>query len=119
LKRQLTADQEGYRGTQSETWRSESESRGEAITKAVQVKRNGWDSQPGRAAVIYMGTLAIDQNETGAGIAEWSFSGGLNVQLWDHNKPYSYLAARARAAWVMALPSPLALRWRQRAAIAS
>jgi len=66
----------------------------EALTQAVQTKRNGWDSSPVATARIYAELWPWIRNEDWCLASPSGFSGAHHVQLWDHNKPYSYLGGQ-------------------------
>ena len=95
VKRQLTADKrrviEERKAKHAEANRK---ARIEAITQAVETKRNGWDSSPVATARIYAELWPLIKNEDWCLASPSGFSGGHHVQLWDHNKPYSYLGGQ-------------------------
>ena len=95
MKRQLTADKrriiEERKARHAEANRK---ARTEALTQAVQTKRNGWDSSPVATARIYAELWPWIKNEDWCLASPSGFSGAHNVQLWDHNKPYSYLGGQ-------------------------
>jgi thiamine pyrophosphate-dependent acetolactate synthase large subunit-like protein len=95
VKRQLTADK---RRTIQERIAKHTEAnqkaRIEAITQAVEAKRAGWDSTPVSTARIYSELWPLIMNEDWCLASPTGFSGGHNVQLWDHNKPYSCLGGQ-------------------------
>jgi len=66
----------------------------EAVTQAVQAKRAGWDGSPVSTARIYAELWPLIMNEDWCLSSPSNFSGGHNAQLWDHNKPYSYLGGQ-------------------------
>jgi len=66
----------------------------EAVTQAVQAKRAGWDASPISTARIYSELWPLIMNEDWCFSSPSGFSGGHNAQLWDHNKPYSYLGGQ-------------------------
>jgi thiamine pyrophosphate-dependent acetolactate synthase large subunit-like protein len=65
-----------------------------AIQAAVLTKRNGWDGSPVSTARIYSELWPLIMNEDWCLSSPSSFSGGHHAQLWDHNKPYSYLGGQ-------------------------
>ena len=95
VKRQLVADKrrviEERKAKHAE---ANQKARIEAVTQAVQVKRNGWDSSPVATARIYGELWPLIKNEDWCLASPSGFSGGHHVQLWDHNKPYSYLGGQ-------------------------
>jgi thiamine pyrophosphate-dependent acetolactate synthase large subunit-like protein len=66
----------------------------EAVAQAVQAKRAGWDGSPISTARIYAELWPLIMNEDWCLSSPSGFSGGHNAQLWDHNKPYSYLGGQ-------------------------
>ena len=66
----------------------------QAITEAVQAKRAGWDASPISTARVYSELWPLIMNEDWCLSSPSNFSGGHHVQLWDHNKPYSYLGGQ-------------------------
>jgi len=95
VKRQLTPDKrrivEERKAKHAE---ANQKARIEALTQAVQTKRNGWDSSPVATARIYAELWPWIKNEDWCLASPSGFSGAHNVQLWDHNKPYSYLGGQ-------------------------
>jgi thiamine pyrophosphate-dependent acetolactate synthase large subunit-like protein len=65
-----------------------------AIQQAVLTKRAGWDGSPVSTARIYAELWPLIMNEDWCLSSPSSFSGGHHAQLWDHNKPYSYLGGQ-------------------------
>jgi thiamine pyrophosphate-dependent acetolactate synthase large subunit-like protein len=65
-----------------------------ALTQAVDAKRAGWNGSPISTARIYAELWPLIKNEDWCFASPSSFSGGHNNQLWDHNKPYSYLGGQ-------------------------
>jgi acetolactate synthase-1/2/3 large subunit len=95
VKRQLTADKrrviEERKAKHAE---ANQKAHVEALMQAVQAKRNGWDSSPVATARIYAELWPLIKNEDWCLASPSGFSGGHHVQLWDHNKPYSYLGGQ-------------------------
>ncbi len=95
VKRQLTPDKrriiEERKARHAE---ANQKARIEALTQAVQTKRNGWDSSPVATARIYAELWPWIKNEDWCLASPSGFSGAHHVQLWDHNKPYSYLGGQ-------------------------
>jgi thiamine pyrophosphate-dependent acetolactate synthase large subunit-like protein len=95
VKRQLTADKrrviEERKAKHAE---ANQKAYVDALTKAVQARRNGWDSTPVATARIYAELWPLIRNEDWCLASPSGFSGGHNVQLWEHNKPYSYLGGQ-------------------------
>jgi acetolactate synthase I/II/III large subunit len=94
-KRQLTADQRSViddRKTKHAA--ANQKAHIEALTKAVQAKSGGWESSPVSTARIYAELWPLIRNEDWCLASPSAFSGGHNAQLWDHDKPYSYLGGQ-------------------------
>ena len=66
----------------------------EALTHALEQRRAGWDASPISTARIYAELWPLIMNEDWCLSSPSNFSGGHNAQLWDHNKPYSYLGGQ-------------------------
>jgi acetolactate synthase I/II/III large subunit len=62
--------------------------------KALDQKRAGWDASPISTARIYAELWPLIANEDWILASPTSFSGGHHAQLWDHNRPYSYLGGQ-------------------------
>jgi len=95
VKRQLTADKR--RAVQDRVIKhteANQKARVEAITQAVEAKRAGWDASPVSTARVYSELWPLIINEDWCLSSPSGFSGGHNAQLWDHNKPYSYLGGQ-------------------------
>jgi thiamine pyrophosphate-dependent acetolactate synthase large subunit-like protein len=65
-----------------------------AVMQAVDAKRAGWNGSPISTARIYAELWPLIMNEDWCLASPSNFSGGHNTQLWDHNKPYSYLGGQ-------------------------
>jgi thiamine pyrophosphate-dependent acetolactate synthase large subunit-like protein len=95
VKRQLTADKRRAIDDRiAKHTEANQKARIEAITQAVQAKRAGWDASPVSTARIYSELWPLIMNEDWCLASPSNFSGGHNAQLWDHNKPYSYLGGQ-------------------------
>jgi acetolactate synthase-1/2/3 large subunit len=95
LKLQLTADKRTLiQERAAKHAAANQQARVGAITQAVQSKRNGWDGSPISTARIYAELWPLIMNEDWCLSSPSGFSGGHHVQLWDHNKPYSYLGGQ-------------------------
>ncbi len=94
-RRQMTADRQ--RRIQERAGRhaaANAQARGEELRRALEQKRAGWDASPVSTARIYAELWPLIANEDWILSSPSSFSGGHNTQLWDHNKPYSYLGGQ-------------------------
>ncbi len=66
----------------------------EALEKALETKKKGWDASPVSTARIYAELWPLIANEDWCFASPSNFSGSHNNQLWSHNKPYSYLGGQ-------------------------
>jgi len=62
-----------------------------ALKAALDAKRAGWDASPVSTARVYADLWPLIRDEDWCLSSPSIFSGGHHAQLWDHNKPYSYL----------------------------
>jgi thiamine pyrophosphate-dependent acetolactate synthase large subunit-like protein len=65
-----------------------------ALKMALDQKKAGWDASPIATARIYAELWPLIENEDWILSSPSNFSGGHNAQLWDHDKPYSYLGGQ-------------------------
>jgi acetolactate synthase I/II/III large subunit len=70
------------------------DARVDALRRALEQRRAGWDASPVSTARIYAELWPVIMNEDWILSSPSNFSGGHNGQLWDHNKPYSYLGGQ-------------------------
>lgn len=70
------------------------EARIAAITAAAESKRAGWDASPVSTARLYAELWPLIMNEDWCLASPSNFSSGHHRQLWDHDKPYSYLGGQ-------------------------
>jgi len=95
VKRQITADKRrAIQDRIAKHTEANQKARVEAITQSVEAKRAGWDASPVSTARIYSELWPLIMNEDWCLSSPTGFSGGHNAQLWDHNKPYSYLGGQ-------------------------
>ena len=89
--------------------------------QAVEAKRAGWNGSPISTARVYAELWPLIMNEDWCFSSPSSFSGGHNNQLWDHNKPYSYLGGQGAGGMGYGAPASvgaaLAARGRNRIVI--
>jgi acetolactate synthase-1/2/3 large subunit len=64
------------------------------VMQAVDRKRAGWNGSPISTARVYAELWPLIMNEDWCLSSPTGFSGSHNAQLWDHNKPYSYLGGQ-------------------------
>ncbi|HEX5420373.1 MAG TPA: thiamine pyrophosphate-binding protein [Gammaproteobacteria bacterium] len=65
-----------------------------SVRQALLDKRYGWDDSPVSTARLYAELWPLIQNEDWCLGSPSAFSGNHHMQLWDHNKPYSYLGTQ-------------------------
>jgi thiamine pyrophosphate-dependent acetolactate synthase large subunit-like protein len=65
-----------------------------ALRAAVEDKKKGWDLSPVSTARIYAELWPLLMNEDWCLASPSNFSGGHHRDLWEHNKPYSYLGGQ-------------------------
>lgn len=68
------------------------------LQEAVEVKRAGWEGSPISTARLYAELWSLIKEEDWCLSSGTIFSGFHNVQLWNHDKPYSYLGMYPAAA---------------------
>src|SRR5262245_9681478 len=95
VKRQPTGDQRRViQDRIAKHTEANQKARMEALNQAVQARRAGWDASPISTARVYSELWPLIMNEDWCLSSPSGFSGGHNAQLWDHNKPYSYLGGQ-------------------------
>ncbi len=65
-----------------------------AVAAAVEEKRKGWDLSPVSTARIYAELWPLIRDEDWCLASPSAFSSGHHAQLWEHNRPYSYLGGQ-------------------------
>lgn len=65
-----------------------------ALTAAIEDKKVGWDASPVSTARIYAELWPLIMEEDWCLSSPSGFSGGHHRQLWEHNRPYSYLGGQ-------------------------
>jgi len=71
-----------------------SEAHLQAVRQAVEDKRIGWNASPVSTARIYAELWPLIRDENWCLASPSSFSGGHHRELWEHNRPYSYLGGQ-------------------------
>jgi thiamine pyrophosphate-dependent acetolactate synthase large subunit-like protein len=95
VKRQLTADKKALIQDRSAKHANANQrAHVQAVTQAVEAKKYGWNGSPISTARVYAELWPLIMNEDWCLSSPTAFSGGHNVQLWDHNKPYSCLGGQ-------------------------
>jgi acetolactate synthase-1/2/3 large subunit len=106
VRRQMTSDR--HRSTQDRAGKhaiANQQARLEALNKALEQKRAGWNSTPIATARIYAELWPLIVNEDWILASPSGFSGGHNGQLWDHDRPYSYLGSQGAGAMGYGAPA--------------
>jgi thiamine pyrophosphate-dependent acetolactate synthase large subunit-like protein len=94
-KRQLTSDQKArIQDRSAKHARANHEAHVTALEQAVELKRAGWNGSPISTARVYAELWPLIMHEDWCFASPSPFSGAHNNQLWDHNKPYSYLGGQ-------------------------
>jgi thiamine pyrophosphate-dependent acetolactate synthase large subunit-like protein len=119
VKQQMTPDQKSrIQDRAAKHARANQEAHVTALTAAVEAKRAGWNGSPISTARVYAELWPLIKNEDWCFSSPSSFSGGHNNQLWDHNKPYSYLGGQGAGGMGYGAPASvgaaLAARGRNR-----
>jgi thiamine pyrophosphate-dependent acetolactate synthase large subunit-like protein len=95
VKSQMTADQKARIQERSAKHATANhDARVAALVQAVESRKAGWNATPISTARIYAEIWPLIMNEDWCLSSPSNFSGGHNAQLWDHNKPYSYLGGQ-------------------------
>ncbi len=66
----------------------------QAVRQAVDDKRIGWDASPVSTARIYAELWPLISDEDWCLASPTNFSGGHHRELWEHNRPYSFLGGQ-------------------------
>jgi len=122
VKRQITSDQKNrIQDRSAKIARANHDARIAALEKAVDAKRAGWNGSPIATARIYAELWPLIRDEDWCLSSPSNFSGGHNAQLWEHNKPYSYLGGQGAGGMGYGAPASvgaaLAARGRDRIVI--
>jgi acetolactate synthase I/II/III large subunit len=95
VKRQLTAEQKArIQERAAKHARANHDAHVAAVEQAVERAKAGWNGSPISTARVYAELWPLIMHEDWCLSSPSNFSGGHNVQLWDHNKPYSYLGGQ-------------------------
>jgi thiamine pyrophosphate-dependent acetolactate synthase large subunit-like protein len=68
-----------------------------ALHAAIEEKSHGWDASPVSTARIYAELWPLIVDEDWCLASPSNFSGGHHRDLWDHDRPYSYLGGQGAA----------------------
>ena len=95
VKRQLTAERKAkIQDRAAKHAQANHTARVAALTLAVETKRAGWNGTPISTARVYAELWPLIMNEDWCLSSPTGFSGGHHAQLWDHDKPYSFLGSQ-------------------------
>ncbi|PWU11073.1 MAG: thiamine pyrophosphate-binding protein [Terriglobia bacterium] len=95
VKLQITSDRKArIQDRAAKNARANQEARVAALEQALETKKAGWNGSPISTARVYAEMWPLIMNEDWCLASPSNFSGGHNVQLWEHNKPYSYLGGQ-------------------------
>lgn len=78
-----------------------------ALEKAVGKAKEGWNGSPISTARIYAELWPLIMHEDWCFASPSNFSGAHNVQLWEHNKPYSYLGGQGAGGMGYGAPASM------------
>ena len=76
-----------------------------ALKTALEQKRAGWDDSPVSTARLYAELWPVIADEDWILASPTNFSSNHHVQLWAHNKPYSYLGGQGAAGMGYGAPA--------------
>ncbi len=95
VRQQMTGDQKTrIQERSAKHARANHEAHIAALEQALESKKAGWNGSPISTARIYAELWPLIRNEDWCLSSPSNFSGGHNAQLWEHNKPYSYLGGQ-------------------------
>ena len=95
VKRQLTSDQKArIQDRSAKHAQANHQAHVIAVEQAVEKAKAGWNGSPISTARVYAELWPLIMHEDWCFASPSGFSGGHNNQLWDHNKPYSYLGGQ-------------------------
>ena len=95
VKRQQTSEQKAMaKERAAKHQKANHEAHITGLEQAIEAKKAGWDASPISTARIYAELWPLIRNEDWCFASPSGFSGSHNVQLWDHDKPYSYLGGQ-------------------------
>ncbi len=108
VKRQMTPDQKTrIQERTAQHARANHDAHVAALEKAVDRAKAGWNASPISTARIYAELWPLIMHEDWCLSSPSNFSGGHNVQLWEHNKPYSYLGGQGAGGMGYGAPASM------------
>jgi thiamine pyrophosphate-dependent acetolactate synthase large subunit-like protein len=106
VRRQMSPDKQRVIADRSAKHASANKTaRVEALKNALEQRRAGWDSSPISTARVYAELWPLIMDEDWILASPSNFSGAHHSQLWDHNKPYSYLGGQGAAGMGYGAPA--------------
>ncbi len=106
VKQQMTADQKRLIADRAaKIADANHQARLVELNTALQAAAGGWDSSPISTSRVYAELWPLIKNEDWCLGSPSGFSGGHNAQLWDSNKPYSYLGSQGAAGMGYGAPA--------------
>jgi acetolactate synthase I/II/III large subunit len=120
VKRQLTAEKRGrIQARIAKHAEANQQAHVQAVTRAADRIRAGWNGSPVSTGRVFAELWPLIMNEDWCLSSPTFFSGGHNVQLWDHNKPYSCLGGQGAGGMGYGAPASVgaALAAKQRGRI--
>jgi thiamine pyrophosphate-dependent acetolactate synthase large subunit-like protein len=106
VRRQLTADKQRLIATRAAQHAAANQAaRLTQLKQALEARRAGWNASPISTARIYAELWPLIADEDWILSSPSNFSGGHNAQLWDHNKPHSYLGGQGAAGMGYGAPA--------------
>ncbi len=95
VKRQLTAEQKArIQERSAKHARANHDAHVAGVEQAVERAKAGWNGSPISTARVYAELWPLIMHEDWCFASPSPFSGSHNNQLWDHNRPYSYLGGQ-------------------------
>jgi acetolactate synthase-1/2/3 large subunit len=121
IRRQMTPDrQRAIEDRARKHAITNEQARLEGLKRALEEKRAGWNATPISTARIYAELWPLIVNEDWILASPSGFSGAHHRELWDHNKPHSFLGSQGAAGMGYGAPASVgaALAARSRGQIA-
>jgi thiamine pyrophosphate-dependent acetolactate synthase large subunit-like protein len=106
VRRQMTPDrQRAVAARASAHAEANRRARLSVLRQALEVRRAGWDATPISTARLYAELWPLIANEDWCLASPTNFSGGHHADLWDHDRPYSYLGGQGAAGMGYGAPA--------------
>jgi len=108
VKRQATPDQKTrIQQRSAKHARANHDAHVAALEAAVERAKDGWNGSPISTARVYAELWPLIMHEDWCFASPCNFSGAHNVQLWEHNKPYSYLGGQGAGGMGYGAPASM------------